>query len=100
MVELVAKHYLPSAFFSKGYPRHIGKQVITNARENRYKIVELDEELFKITKLFTGSSKNRDTNKARTYLLLGKVSKANCLAHPPTVANKCHVTGNQRMELL
>ncbi|MGX4668186.1 hypothetical protein JNUCC74_03120 [Cerasibacillus sp. JNUCC 74] len=44
MVELVAKHYLPSAFFSKGYPKHIGKQVIRNERENGHKIVELEEE--------------------------------------------------------
>lgn len=103
MVELAAEHYPPGVFFSKGYPKHIGKQVITNARENRHKIVELDEEGLiiqdKKTYLQDRASIEVQTKLEHIYCW-GRFQEQIVTGSSPAVANKCHVTGSPRMDLL
>ncbi|MET3683733.1 surface carbohydrate biosynthesis protein [Alkalibacillus flavidus] len=98
-----ASHQLPQGiFFSKGYSRGVRKRVIADAMSHGHKIVELDEEGF----IFNDHKYLQDRMKRD---MLALVTQEYCWGQSqmdvitsayPDLKDRCHVTGNPRLDLL
>ncbi|WP_077624231.1 surface carbohydrate biosynthesis protein [Sediminibacillus massiliensis] len=102
MVELASDIYPEGIFFSKGYPHGFRKRVITRANANRHKIVELDEEGL----LIKGKQYLQDRMRKDMLELVvqeycwGEFQHRIITKGYPDLAEKCHITGNPRFDLL
>ncbi|WP_018931372.1 surface carbohydrate biosynthesis protein [Gracilibacillus lacisalsi] len=102
LVAEAAAHYPSGIYFAKGGPKGFRKRMVTKATEHGQTVVELDEEGLLIEK----NQYIRDRMRKDTLELVeheycwGEYQKQIISDTYPDMANKCHVVGNPRIDLL
>lgn len=102
MVEKASDELPSGIFLSKGYPHGFRKRVIMNAKDNGHIVVELDEEGLIINeKKYLLDRMRRDMLQLVTQeYCWGQFQKEVITGANPDLRNRCHVTGNPRLDLL
>ncbi|NBJ71657.1 MULTISPECIES: surface carbohydrate biosynthesis protein [Clostridia] len=103
MVELALNHYPSGVFFSKGYPYHVGQEVITSVKQKGHKIVELDEEglIIQGNDLYLQDRARGELQiQLEQIYCWGDFQKQILSRSSKAIGNKSHVTGSPRIDLL
>ncbi|WP_411953836.1 surface carbohydrate biosynthesis protein [Alkalibacillus sp. S2W] len=98
-----ASHQLPQGIFvSKGYSRGVRKRVITDATSHDHRVVELDEEgfIFNDHKYLQSRMKKDMLELVTQEYCWGQSQMDLITGAYPDLKERCHVTGNPRLDLL
>ncbi len=102
LVAKAAANYQSGIYFAKGGPKGFRKRMVTNAIQHGQTVVELDEEGLLIEKnKYIRDRMRKDTLKLVEHeYCWGEYQKQIITDTYPDMADKCHVVGNPRFDLL
>lgn len=103
IVEIASVYYPNGIFFSKGYPNHYRKRVISNAKKEDHILVELDEEgliIYDESKYLTERMNVEFLEDIEQEYCWGNFQKEMIGTAYPQCKKNCYITGHPRFDLL